>query len=147
MAPVHCRFRAGTGDGASPWGRHLRGPCPGRRRGNRILRASTAVIQTIVYTDETGGWDAGEVPAGSYIVTFSVNIAEGSRRTAQELAHEIVEVADGEERDLTESLSGPHPEGEVYVVVHPIGMTCAACDLHAYVVKLRDGPWKVWTAY
>jgi hypothetical protein len=35
----------------------------------------------------------------------------------------------------------------VYVVVHPVGMTCAACDLHAYVVKLRDGPWKVWTAY
>lgn len=35
----------------------------------------------------------------------------------------------------------------VYVVVHPVGMTCAACDLHAYVVKPREGPWKVWTAY
>lgn len=35
----------------------------------------------------------------------------------------------------------------VYVVVHPVGMICAACDLHAYVVKLREGPWKVWTAY
>lgn len=35
----------------------------------------------------------------------------------------------------------------IYVVVHPVGMTCSACNLHAYVVKFRDGPWKVWTAY
>ena len=35
----------------------------------------------------------------------------------------------------------------VYVVVHPVGMVCSACNLHAYVVKLREGPWKVWTAY
>lgn len=35
----------------------------------------------------------------------------------------------------------------VYVVVHPIGMTCSACNLHAYVVKYDEGPWKVWTAY
>lgn len=35
----------------------------------------------------------------------------------------------------------------VYVVVHPIGMTCSACNIHAYVVKFREGGWKVWTAY
>jgi hypothetical protein len=35
----------------------------------------------------------------------------------------------------------------VYVVVHPIGITCAACNLHAYVVKFREGEWKVWTTY
>ena len=35
----------------------------------------------------------------------------------------------------------------VYVVVHPIGITCSACNLHAYVVKFRAGGWKVWTAY
>ena len=35
----------------------------------------------------------------------------------------------------------------VYVVVHPIGITCSACNLHAYVVKFREGGWKVWTAY
>jgi hypothetical protein len=34
-----------------------------------------------------------------------------------------------------------------YVVVHPIGMTCSACNLHAYVVKFREGEWKVWIAY
>ena len=26
-----------------------------------------------------------------------------------------------------------------YVVVHPIGITCSACNLHAYVVKFREG--------
>lgn len=35
----------------------------------------------------------------------------------------------------------------VYVDVHPVGMRCAACDLHAFVVKYRNGPWKIWTAY
>lgn len=35
----------------------------------------------------------------------------------------------------------------VYLVVHPIGMTCSACNLHAYVVKFRKGVWKVWTAF
>lgn len=35
----------------------------------------------------------------------------------------------------------------IYVVVHPIGITCSACNLHAYVVKLREGAWMVWTAY
>jgi hypothetical protein len=35
----------------------------------------------------------------------------------------------------------------VYVVVHPVGMTCSACNLHAYLVKFREGEWKVWTAY
>jgi hypothetical protein len=35
----------------------------------------------------------------------------------------------------------------VYVVVHPVGAVCSACNLHAYVVKFREGPWKVWTAY
>jgi hypothetical protein len=34
-----------------------------------------------------------------------------------------------------------------YVVVHPRGVTCSACNLHAYVVKFREGDWKVWTAY
>lgn len=35
----------------------------------------------------------------------------------------------------------------VYVVVHPVGQTCAACDLHSYVVRFRSGEWKVWIAY
>ena len=35
----------------------------------------------------------------------------------------------------------------VYVVVHPLGITCSACNLHAYVVKFREGTWKVWAAY
>jgi len=35
----------------------------------------------------------------------------------------------------------------VYVVVHPVGKTCAACDLHSYVVKFKSGEWKVWIAY
>ena len=35
----------------------------------------------------------------------------------------------------------------VYVVVHPAGQTCAACDLHSYVVKFKSGGWKVWIAY
>lgn len=35
----------------------------------------------------------------------------------------------------------------IYVVVHPVGMVCAACNLHAYVVKYSEGLWKVWTAY
>lgn len=35
----------------------------------------------------------------------------------------------------------------VYVVVHPAGQTCAACDLHSYVVSFRSGEWKVWIAY
>jgi hypothetical protein len=35
----------------------------------------------------------------------------------------------------------------VYVIVHPTGITCSACDLHAYVVKFREGEWRVWTAY
>lgn len=34
-----------------------------------------------------------------------------------------------------------------YVVVHPVGRTCSACNLHAYVVKFRGGVWKVWTAF
>ncbi len=35
----------------------------------------------------------------------------------------------------------------VYVQVHPIGMRCAACDLHAFLVHFRNGPWKIWTAF
>jgi hypothetical protein len=35
----------------------------------------------------------------------------------------------------------------VYVVVHPVGQTCAACDLHSYVVRFKSGGWKVWIAY
>jgi hypothetical protein len=35
----------------------------------------------------------------------------------------------------------------IYVVAHPVGVVCSACNLHAYVVKLREGPWRVWTAY
>ena len=35
----------------------------------------------------------------------------------------------------------------VYVVVHPVGVTCSACDLHAYVVKFEVGGWKIWTVY
>ena len=35
----------------------------------------------------------------------------------------------------------------IYVVVHPVGYTCSACNLHAYVVKYREGPWEVFTAY
>ncbi|MBS1888945.1 MAG: hypothetical protein JSU06_17345 [Actinobacteria bacterium] len=35
----------------------------------------------------------------------------------------------------------------IYVVVHPLGQTCSACNLHAYVIKFRHGAWKVWTAY
>lgn len=35
----------------------------------------------------------------------------------------------------------------IYVNVHPIGYQCSACNLHAYVVKFRGGPWEVWTAY
>jgi len=35
----------------------------------------------------------------------------------------------------------------IYVVVHPVGYRCAACNLHAYVVKYRGGPWEVFTAY
>jgi hypothetical protein len=35
----------------------------------------------------------------------------------------------------------------IYVVVHPVGRTCSACNLHAYVVKLREEAWKVWIAF
>jgi hypothetical protein len=35
----------------------------------------------------------------------------------------------------------------IYVVVHPTGEKCAACDAHVYVVKFRGGPWRVWTSY
>ncbi|MBS1676439.1 MAG: hypothetical protein JST08_03550 [Actinobacteria bacterium] len=35
----------------------------------------------------------------------------------------------------------------IYVNVHPIGMRCSACNLHAYVVRHRTGRWEVWTAY
>ena len=35
----------------------------------------------------------------------------------------------------------------IYVVVHPIGYRCSACNLHAYVVKYREGPWEVFRGY
>lgn len=35
----------------------------------------------------------------------------------------------------------------VYVVVHPIGIRCAACNLHAFVVHYRSGQWRVWEGY
>jgi len=35
----------------------------------------------------------------------------------------------------------------VYVVVHPIGQRCSACNLHAFVVRYRSGRWRVWTGY
>jgi hypothetical protein len=35
----------------------------------------------------------------------------------------------------------------VYVVVHPIGRRCSACNLHAFVVRYRSGRRVVWTAY
>ncbi len=35
----------------------------------------------------------------------------------------------------------------VYVVVHPIGQRCSACNLHAFVVRYRSGRWLVWTGY
>jgi hypothetical protein len=35
----------------------------------------------------------------------------------------------------------------IYVVVHPVGYHCLACNLHAYVVKYRDGPWEVFAGY
>lgn len=35
----------------------------------------------------------------------------------------------------------------IYVVVHPVGVICSACNLHAYAVKFREGAWQVWTAH
>jgi hypothetical protein len=35
----------------------------------------------------------------------------------------------------------------IYVVVHPVGYHCSACNLHAYLVKYRRGPWEVFAAY
>jgi hypothetical protein len=35
----------------------------------------------------------------------------------------------------------------IYVVVHPVGYHCSACNLHAYVVKYHDGPWEVFAGY
>ena len=35
----------------------------------------------------------------------------------------------------------------VYVVLHPIGQRCSACNLHAFVVRYRSGRWRVWTGY
>ncbi|MBS1879925.1 MAG: hypothetical protein JST31_10450 [Actinobacteria bacterium] len=35
----------------------------------------------------------------------------------------------------------------VYVNVHPLGMRCSACNLHAYVVQYDNRRWEVWTAY
>ncbi|MBS1862893.1 MAG: hypothetical protein JSS68_14415 [Actinobacteria bacterium] len=35
----------------------------------------------------------------------------------------------------------------IYVDVHPVGMRCSACNLHAYVVRYKTGRWEVWTAY
>lgn len=35
----------------------------------------------------------------------------------------------------------------IYVVVHPKGYRCSACNLHAYVVKFRSGPWEVFAGY
>lgn len=35
----------------------------------------------------------------------------------------------------------------IYVEVHPIGLRCSACNLHAYVVEYETGRWEVWTAY
>ena|GEM_PF-6382488 len=35
----------------------------------------------------------------------------------------------------------------IYVVVHPVGYHCSACNLHAYVVRYRRGPWEVFAGY
>jgi hypothetical protein len=35
----------------------------------------------------------------------------------------------------------------VFVQVHPRGQTCSACDVRAFVVRYRRGPYRVWEGY
>ena len=35
----------------------------------------------------------------------------------------------------------------IYVRLHPVGTRCASCDSRVFMIKYREGPWKLWTYF
>ena len=69
---------------------------------------------TRTFTDEAGNWDAGELAAGKYSVTYIVNRSSTSGgRVNETVAGETVQLEPGQEQVLHTTLSGNKPEGEL----------------------------------
>jgi hypothetical protein len=74
------------------------------------------------YTDEAGDWDAGELPAGTYSVSYEViTHFSGGSEFLESVGSEQVELTPGQHKALQTTLSGSRPLGEIVVDVHGEG--------------------------
>jgi hypothetical protein len=70
------------------------------------------------YTDEAGDWDAGELPAGIYSVSYSVNTVNpaSGQTTNESLGGETVFLTPGT-HVLSQTLSGARPQGFIEATI------------------------------
>lgn len=68
-----------------------------------------------VYTAENGDWSAGQMPAGTYRVSFSVNLtgADLGDRVNESVGSTYTTLGIGATRNLSTTLSGPKPEATI----------------------------------
>lgn len=75
---------------------------------------------TPLRTAEDGSWDAGEIPAGTYSIEYSVLKWNGTQPTITNVGREELMIESG--ATISTTLNGPKPDATIYVdVVSPEG--------------------------